>query len=235
MAGEQKMFVFAVTFIIVYAALIATIPVGLQGQGGTGDSVIPVNPNLLTDFAETEEYDKTDFSGTPVLRFVYDLPDVGGTTFECLYTANTFLLGAHALFLGAWLGGYSWANFISDNGTNYGLIVSFTDIERDSTDGVVRYTLQYEDTGNTAGGFVFYWNTTTFTDPSDAWDNETLFLVHGVGITQDTNIASLLLSLLFLQLPDVPFLVNVLLITPIWASIAFVLWFLIKSMIPFLS
>jgi predicted secreted protein len=234
MASEQRTFVFAVSFIILFATLLSTIPAGLQGQGGTGDSITPINPNLLTDFAHTEEYDKTDFTGVGVqYTYVYDLP-VGGTTWECVLIDNSFFLGAHTLFVGLWLGGYSWANFISENGTNYGLSVSFTDIDNDLEEGAVRYTLQYEDTGNSAGGFVFWYNTTTYTDSSDAWDSSELFLLHGIGMTADTNIASLLISLLLLQLPDVPLLVNVLLVTPIWAAIIFVLWFIIKEMIPFL-
>jgi hypothetical protein len=221
MASEQRTFVFAVTFIIIFATLISTIPVGLQGQGGTGDSITPVNPNLLTDFSDINEYDKTDFSGSP-LNYVYDLPLVSGTTFGCIFSANIFILGAHTLFVGLWLGGYSWINFISENGTNHGGSVSFTDIDNDVEEGAVRYTLQYEDTGRSAGGFVFYYNTTTYTDASDAWDSSELFLLHGVGMSADTNIASLLISLLLLQLPDVPLLVNVIIITPMWGAIIFV-------------
>ncbi len=232
--SEQRTFVFAVTFIIVFSALIGSIPVDFQGQGGTAETVIPVNPNLLTDFAHTEEFDKTDFSGSLVLSHVYDLPLVDGITFECQYYDNEFFIGAHALFLGIWLGGVNWANFISDNGTNHGLEVSFSDLENDADDGVVRYTLRYDDSGLSAGGFLFWWNTTTYSDPSDAWDNDNLLLLHGVGLTANTDIASLLLALMFLQLPEVPTVVNVLIITPIWASIIFVLWFIIKEMIPFL-
>jgi len=233
-SDEHYGFVFAVTFIIVFSALMATMPQGLQGQGATPDIMTPVNPNLLTDFADTEEFNKTNFGGVLSFYYVYDLP-TGGTTWECVFATDSFFLGAHALFLGLWLGGYNWVNFISDNGTDYGTSVSFDDIESDAEDGVVRYTLQYEDTGNAAGGFIFYWNITTYSDPSDAWDNDELILLHGIGLTTDTNIASLLLSLLFLQIPEVPFLVNVLLVTPIWASIIFVAWFIIKSMIPLLG
>ena len=232
--SEQRTFVFAVTFIIVFSALIGSIPVDFQGQGATVETVIPVNPNLLSDFADTSEFDKTDFSGVTILFYVYDVA-VGGTTFECNYYANVFSVAAHTLFVGIWLGGLSWVNFISDNGTNHGLTVSFSDLEIDAEDGVVRYALQYEDTGNSAGGFVFYWNTTTYSNPSDAWDSDELYLLHGIGLTANTDIASLLLALMFLQLPEVPALVNVLIATPIWGAIIFVLWFIIKSMIPFLG
>lgn len=233
--SEQRTFVFAVTFIIVFSALIGAIPIDFQGQGRTADTLIPVNPNLLSDFASIKEFDKTDFSGIVSLFFVYELVPTTGTTFDCTYFDSEFMVGAHALFLGIWLGGISWVNFISNNGTNHGLTVSFSDIENDAENGVVRYTLQYEDTGNSAGGFVFQWNTTTYSNPSDAWDSDELHLLHGVGLTASTDIASLLLALMFLQLPDVPILVNVLIVTPIWGAIIFVLWFIIKEMIPFLG
>lgn len=233
--SELKTFVFAVSFIIFFAALVGSIPVDFQGQGATVETVTPVNPNLLTDFAETSEYDKTDFSGTPTLKYTYDLPLVDGTTFECLFASNQFYIGAHTLFVGFWLGGYNWANFISENGTNYGGSVSFTDIDNDLEDGAVRYELQYEDTGNSAGGFVFWYNTTLHASASDAWTNETLYILHGVGFDTNTDVVSLLLSLMFLQLPDVPVLVNVLIATPVWAAVIFVLWFIIKSSIPFLG
>ena len=233
--SEQRTFVFAVTFIIVFSALVGSIPVDFQGQGTTTETITPVNPNLLSDFASIKEFDKTDFSGIGSLFFVYELVPTTGVTFECTFYADEFLLGAHTLFIGIWLGGMSWANFISDNGTNHGLDVSFSDLVNDAEDGVVRYSLQYEDTGNSAGGLVFYWNTTTYgNDPSDAWDNDALILLHGVGLTANTDIASLLLALMFLQLPEVPTLVNVLIITPMWGAIIFVLWFIIKEMIPFL-
>lgn len=233
--SEQRTFVFAVTFIILFSAIIASIPADFQGQGGTADTIIPVNPNLLSDFADTEEFDKTDFSGILTIIYVYEVGLTTPTTFECVFFESSFSIAAHTLFVGIWLGGLHWVNFISENGTNHGLFVSFSDIENDAENGVVRYTLQYEDTGNSAGGFVFWWNTTTYSDPSDAWDSDELILLHGVGLTANTDIASLLLALMFLQLPEVPTLVNVLIITPMWAAIIYVLWFIIKSMIPFLG
>ncbi len=232
--SEQRTFVFCVTFIIVFSALVGSVPVDFQGQGATADIVTPINPNLLTDFAHTEEFDKTDFSGPIILIYEYELP-VGGTTFGCRYYDNEFELGAHTLFLGIWLGGINWVDFINDNGTNHGVAVSFSDLENDADDGVVRYTLQYEDTGNSAGGLVFYWNTTTYDNSTHAWDNDKLILLHGIGMLASTDIASLLISLLFLQLPEVPTLVNVLIVTPMWGAIIFVLWFIIKEMIPFLG
>jgi len=49
------------------------------------------------------------------------------------------------------------------------------------------------------------------------------------------DIGSLLLALLFFQLPDVPVLVNIFLVLPAWASIIYIVWFIVISMIPFLG
>jgi len=145
-------------------------------------------------------------------------------------------LGAKQYLWIFWLGGYDQVKFTSETGNDRGESVSFTEIAADATDGSVKYSLTYTTTGDSAGGFIVYWNTTLYTDPEDAWDNNVLYLIHGVGIeaTSGANILGLLFSLLFLQLPDVPVLVGILLAVGPWASIIYIVWFLIKEMIPFL-
>ena len=233
MSGEQKAFVFAVSFIIIFSSLTATIPVDLLGEGGPSEVVTPINPNLLIDFEETEAFDTTDFVGTFILYFEYELPNTV-TTWSCIENSGSFSVAEHVLFYGFWLGHYGYSDFISDNGTNYGIDITFAEIDSDAEDGTARYELISIESGNSAGGFIFYWNDTTYTNSTDAWDNNALFLLHGIGFTTDTNIVSLLVSLLLLQLPDTPILVSVLLVTPLWASIVFVLWYIIKESIPFI-
>lgn len=228
--GEQRTFVFSVIFIVVFAMLVQTIPAGLLGAGETPDMVTPVDPALITDFSETENFTKTDFV---TYMYTYDL---GARSWICSTNYAQFQLGAKVIYFGTiWLGGLDTCDFIAPSGANRGTILSLVEIEGDATDGVVRYTLQYTTTGNSAGAFIAYWNTTEYEDPGDAFDNDVLYLVHGVGLeTSGTDIVSLLLALLFLQLPDVPVLVNVLIIIPVWAGIIYTIWFLIKEMIPFL-
>jgi hypothetical protein len=229
--SEQRTFVFAVTFIVVFSALIGSIPVDFQGTGGATDTLIPVNPNLLTDFSDSEDFVKSDF-----VELIYWYPEtLGGYDFYCGFITDSFYVAAKSLFFGLWFGALSAVNFIYENGTTDYYGVSFADISNTAVDGIAPFTLVFQDSGNPAGSFLFYWNTTTYANPSDAWDADNLYLLHGVGMTANTDIATLLISLLFLQLPDVPLLVNILIVTPIWASIIFVLWFIIKEMIPFLG
>lgn len=232
MSSEQRGFVFGVTFIVIFATLIAAMPPGLFGPGETPDMVIPVDPSLITDFSEAENYTKSAFAGVP-LQYTYTL---GGREWICATDGAGFELGAKVKIFGAlWLGALDLVRFVSSSGTDRGDLLTIDEIEADATDGTIRYSLTYTTNGNSAGGFVVYWNTTEYSDPQDAWTADELYLLHGMGI-EDTavmNAVQLLISLLFLQLPDVPVLVNLLIAVPLWASIIFVIWFLIKESMPF--
>jgi len=232
--GEAKTFVFLLSVIVIFAGLLITMPTDFQGQGDQGTVVTPLDSSLTSSFAEAENWTRTDFVTIIQTTYVYSL---GGYTFLCEYSSETFSIGAKVLYFGVWLGQLSYVNFISPTGENLGTTISFDDIEDDATEGVVSYTLQFEDSGNSAGSFIVGWNTTLYSDPSDAWDNDVLYLVHGFGF-EDTaviNVTSLLIGLLFFQLPDVPFLINLILGTFIWASAIYIIWFIFIKSTPFLG
>lgn len=232
MANEQYGFVFALVFIVIFATVVSTIPADLQGKGEAGDTITPVNPSLISDFTDSKNFTKAVFIGFPS-RYSYD--DLGGYNWLCAYASETFVIAAKVLWLGLWLGALSYVEFINENGTNLGPALTFDDITNDAVDGTVRYNLIFEDNGNDAGAFVIYWNTTTYATPALAWDASALYLLHGIGITANTNLVSLLIQLLFLQLPDCPILLSVIFATPLWASIIYLLWFILVNSIPFLG
>lgn len=211
------------------------IPVDLQGTGGSATINSPVDPTLTYDFSDSEDFTKSEFIGILGLYYVYD-GDANsmGYTFECDFATDTFTVGSHVLWFGLWLGAYDWVTWKSPNGTVYSTSgVSFFDIDNDMTDGVVKYDLTFSESGQDAGGFIFYYNTTTYTDASDAWDNDDLVLLHGIGFVPNSNVVSLLIGLLFLQLPDVPTGIQLLINSPFYASIVFILWYIIKESLPF--
>jgi hypothetical protein len=215
---------------MIFGLLLATIPVGLQGPGETPDMVTPVDANLLTDFTDSVYFNRASFS---FWTYSYDL---GGRSWICETDDSGFNLGAKILLGGVlWLGGLDICKFISPDRVDRGVYLTIAEIQEDASDGSVRYSLQYSASGNSAGGFVAYWNTTTYATAAIAWPANGLYLLHGVGIetTATANIGALLVSLLLLQLPDVPLLVNVLLAVPIWAGVVFIIWYIIKEMIPF--
>ena len=199
--------------------------------------LIPVDPSIISGFSDFVDYNKSDFT----LYGGYDnyvYPELLANREWIIYRFDTlgFNLGAKIKYGGfLWLGTFDSVKFVSSEGIDRADRLSFTEIDSDADDGVIRYSLTYYANGASAGGFVVYWNTTLYADSETAWDAGGLFLVHGVGfsVTATSDIGSLLVQLLFLQLPNVPLLVNILLVTPIWACIIFVLWFIIKEMIPF--
>jgi len=233
--GEMRGFVFAVVFIFVFSALLASIPVGFQGTGETVQPIIPVDPSILTDFTDHANYTKTDFTEFPASVFVYEY-NLANRDWLAATDEVTFGLAAKIYFFFLWLGQVDQVKFTSPDGVDRGADLSFANIDTDADDGAVRYSMQFTTSGQSAGAFVCYWNTTTYSNSSLAWDADALYMLHGVGIesTATNDIGALIISLLLLQLPEVPTLINIFLAVPVWACIVFVLWFIIKEMIPFL-
>ena len=224
-------FVFSLIFIVVFSALLVSIPAGLQGTGETPETVIPIDPSLITGFSESANYTAAAYVGG-----IYEY-DLNSRQWIAVTNDIVLFLAAKILIAGIlWLGHIDECKFISPSGTNRGTELALTEITSDATDGAVRYSLEHVSTGDSGGSFVVYWNTTTYATATLAWASDELYLLHGVGFdtSATTNIGALLVSLLLLQLPEVPFLVNIFLAVPIWACIVYVLWFVIKEMIPFL-
>ena len=232
--GEMRGFVFAVVFIVIFSALIASIPVGFQGTEDTVELQIPVDPSILTDFTDAETYNKTDFTQIASL-WVYEY-NLASRDWIAATDGTTFELAAKVYAWIFWLGQIDLVKFKSPNGVDRGTTLSFTEIDADSDDGAVRYSMTFSGSGAAAGSLVTYYNTTSHATASDAWDSAELYFLHGVGIESSAtnDIGALIISLLLLQLPDVPPLIGMFLAVPIWACIVFVLWFIIKEMIPFL-
>ena len=235
--SEMRGFVFSVVFIIVFSTLLSSIPVGLQGSGEEPDTVVPIDPSTITGFAESHDYYPDNYSVLHTGRYYYDYDEFGGHDWRSVTDNDTFLeLGAKDyVFWILWFGQLDDCKFEAPSGQDRGTTLTFAEIDADAEDGAVSYSLTFSDSGNTAGSLVIYWNTTAYSSVDDAWDNDEAYLLHGVGFDSGatTNIGALLVSLLFLQLPEVPTLINILLAAPIWACIIFVLWYVIKEMIPF--
>jgi len=235
--GEMRGFVFAVVFIVVFGTLLVSIPAGLQGPNEQPSTVIPVDPSFLTGFSESVNYTATAYSEIATNLYYYDYTFASRNWRSHTDNDTMLTLAEKVGFLGIlWFGGLDECTFKTQVGQiDRGTQLDFDEIDEDAEEGIVRYSLTFSDSGESAGGFVVYWNSTKYSSVNDAWDNDEAYLIHGVGFQESatTNIGALIVSLLFLQLPDVPVLINVFLAVPIWACIVFVLWFIIKEMIPF--
>lgn len=230
--AEYKGFVLAISFLLIFSALFTSMPTALQGEGETADTLLPIDPQLITDFADSVEFTKTDFTEIAGTTHSYT---VGNWDWIAVTDGITFQIAQKVLFFGFWLGTTELCNFFLTDGTNKGTTVNMTDIAADAEDGAVRYNLKFVSNGNDAGAFIFYWNTTTYATPALAWAADELHLLHGIGLGSSApeNILSLLVSLLLFQLPDVPPLIGVIIGAFPWASIIFIFWYVIKETMPF--
>jgi hypothetical protein len=233
--AEYRGFVFAIVFIIIFAGLLSSVPTDLYGQGNTPNIVTPVDPALVTDFDSYVNWSSADFY--PVYAsYQYEYSFIS-RTWVCDVIGGGFSLGAKIYYAGYFfIGSFDMVNFISPTGVNIGTQLSFDQIDADADNGTVRYDLQYVTGGSSAGALVLYWNVTEYADSSyDAYVGDGLYFLHGAGVssTARMDIGALLISLLLLQLPDCPPLINLLLATLLYASVIYLIWFIIKETIPF--
>jgi hypothetical protein len=231
--AEYKGFVFAIMFILFFSALVTMIPTGLYGAGEEPDLVTPVEPILLAGFSVSENWTAGDLVETNP-QYQYSL---GGWDWYFYHRATGSIELGSKIYWGGFLhlGQLDSQEFISPSGENKGYSITCDDLDEDADNGTVRYDLYSISSGNSFGAMVFYWNTSEYSDSQDAFDNDELYYLHGMGFNEQAtnNIGFLLVSLLFFQVPDVPAEINVFLITPTWASIIYILWYIIKEMIPF--
>lgn len=223
---------FSVTFILVFSAMVSMIPAGLQGPENEADGFSPLDPNLVSAFTDSTFYLRANFTlGT----YTYDF---NSRTWLCIGNDAGFALGAKQLLFGwLWLGGMDQVKFVSPNNTDRGTELYLSEIEEDSSDGYVSYSLIFsEGSGASAGTWVIYWNSTLYANSTVAWLNDGLYITHGVGFESSAvvDIGTLLLQVLFFQLPDVPIIIYIIMIGPIWACIIYLIWYIIKEMIPFI-
>jgi hypothetical protein len=232
--AEMKMFVFAIVFIIIFSGLLVSVPTDFEGQGITPDGLTPVDPALISGFDDYEAWNMTDLNAYN--QYEYYAFNGRDWFFEYYQGTKDIVLGAKIVYGGfLWFGQLDSCEFISNAGVNRGGVLTDEEIELDASSGSARYDLRYIIDGSDAGGFVIYWNVTAYASVSDAYAADKVNFLHGVGIGSNArmDIGSLLLGLLLLQLPDCPLLINLLLATPLYAAVIYLLWFIIKETLPF--
>lgn len=237
-SSELGAFVFCVTFILIFGALLSSMPTGLQGTGTDPANLIPVDPSLLSGFDEQENYTKTAYSAGVGLYY-YDY-SIGNKDWRAIYTDLTdltfYVSQKWTVVPIVWIY-YTFCEFHSSGGINRGTALTIDEIAEDAEDGSIRYDLFDSETGESQGAMLFYWNSTLYSDPEDAFDNDVLYQLHGIGFSSYaiSDIGYLLVALLFLQLPNTPIIVSLLLAGFLWATIIYLLWFIITSTIPLIG
>ncbi len=221
--AEMKTFAFAVSFLLIYSAFLSTVPPGLLTDTYENPILSNLDPQLLVGFDSSVQYNSTTYTAN---YYSYEL---GGYEWATWESVTSYKLGVKAIVFGIWIDtAINW--FINSEEEYRGTELTFVIMQEDSTNGTVRYT-----TSNrfVTSAVVFYWNTNDYTYAWEAWGNDSLQVVHGIGASAEApqNALSLVLGMLSFSIPGIPFLLQVLLSSPIYASIMYLIWFLIKEVI----
>ncbi len=222
--AEMKTFAFVVSFLLIYSAFLSTVPPGLLTDTYDDPTLTEIDPQLVVGFGSYVQYDLTNYTAGEFSYslggFEWNVWDLGGVT-----------LGTKVIIF-IWID-TNWVEFILESGESRGVGVFWATVQADADNGTTRYTLV---NNAITSGMVLYWNPNDYTYCWDAWGNDSLYIIHGVGASDESpqNALSLVLGMLTFSIPGIPFLLQVLLSSPIYASILYLIWFLIKEVIPFL-
>lgn len=104
--------------------------------------------------------------------------------------------------------------------------------------GSVEFTVAYVQNEPFQFKTYFTFNETDYDSPKEAWANDELNLLIGINfdnIATTYNAWDLIAMLLFFRLPDVHWLINVMMATPIWVTVCYLAYVLIIKAIPLLG
>lgn len=224
--AELRTFTVVVSFLLIYSAFLGSAPVGLFSSTYDNPVVSGLNAQYLTGFDAYVQYDYSNYTGD---AFSYSLGEYDWQTVSA--SGTNFRVGVKVYIWIIWVG-TDWSDFSLDSESR-GDTLTLVEINSDADNGTVRYTAIC--TAATTG-VVFSWNTNDYTYAWDAWGNDSLYVTHGIGVSEfaPQNALSIVLGMLTFSIPDIPPLLQLLFNSPIYAGSIYLLWFFVKEVIPFL-
>ena len=226
---EMRGFVFAVSFLLISSAILGSAPAGLITPSYDNPSLVGLDPALVTGFSSYTQYTKSNYTlvaGTYIESYL-----LGGWDWYTVSDNTNYMLGVKQYIWIIWVS-TDTCEFTTEKGIPRGTELTFTEITADAENGTVRYSAIHSQGSSSV---LFWWNTTDYATAASAWAGDELYITHGVGVNDEApvQVLSLLLGMLTFSLPDVPFLIQLMLSTPIFASVIYLIWFLVKEVIPF--
>lgn len=234
--SEMRGLVTVVTFLGVVVLLIAFIPNQFYTASGARNVNVPdVFEGIdIYSFAESKMIGLNETGGSiwwADSNYYHVDIDIGSRNFDLYYKrankTNLNLFVIHIWY--EWIfipydHRLTWYNYQGIEKGDY-LLVSY--LEEDGEDGKARYNIE-------CSHFRAYsqlaYNNTLYSSFEDAWNNHGLYAFFGIDFDQvntSYNAFALLGMLLFWQLPEVHWIVNILLSIPLWICIAYLTFILI--------
>lgn len=236
---EFKVFIFCITFLGVFAIFV-----------GVGQPFFTAYERRQYDVPEYEDYEG-----------IYHYADLTNQTLSGTQTLE-FTLGGWNVRLGFHIGDYeinigtysAWAVFTwGYNGMDW-LYVNNTIVNTGYLEEQSLYTEDidavyaeygssnqskfYSENSDTLFHVFFLWNTTTYIDSADAWDNDDLHIIVAINyddVNTSFNVWNLIGGLFFWQLPHVHIILNVILSIPLWGAVGYLVTIFILKIIPFIG
>lgn len=252
MAFELRNLLYCAGVIVCLGLLFSAIPSAIVAPLTTTPTVPGMVPTIeLSTFAETDSvvdnYTYFTDGGDDYRYYSFSL---GGKSWVArinndsvgpAYTAKWLQVGIKRTFLGFWVN-TDWLTFANGSGYSRGNNLTLSEMNIDDNQpptSYVKYNLAFLE--NPVDSLTLYISSLdeTYYDASNAFERRSAYLIFGFGVSNETvdlgGGLGFFLSLLTFQTPSVHPWVNVLAWVVIGVPIAYVVFELLRSLIPFLS
>lgn len=136
---------------------------------------------------------------------------------------------------------YDTFDWFDESGINYGGKLTFPELDSiwNQQEEKENQTMKFITKSEKCQITVFFgWNTTAYSKPSDALIADEMEVLYAVGmdkVNTSTNVWNIIGMLVFFQIPDVHWAINVLIKIPSWIVIAYLCYVLAIKIIPFIA
>jgi hypothetical protein len=238
---ESRPFIMSFTFMVVYILLLSQIPVELYVHSYTQHdyNIPPYFEGLdVGVYSLSHNFTINDATTTQILGItIYDW-SLGGFDWRLLTDVNYnyMMIGKRNMF-GIFLISTDYLDFIGESGNNRDTELYRREMNLDYTgdESWVHYRMSLEAQPEVGCDIYLGFNTTLYNSPGEALENQALTVFQTMGLDDvytSFNVWRLIGQLMFMTLPDIHPVLNVVLIAPIWANIVWTLLIVLSKLIP---
>lgn len=240
---DVKIMLFCITTFFLFAFIAGNLP----------SDVYAYDPDYA--YNHPEEYQGLDIGGyqyttnftiddgtfDPVFAWRQYTFDLGGTywVFHVNIGYDSVRIGRRN-YLGIFWISNDWLTFRNQNGTNRGESLTISEINLDyaGDEGWVSYRTYLEIDPAVGCDVNFGFNTSLYSSPEEAMNNQELVVLVGLGledVTTTLNAWQLVGAIMFFQLPNIDPLFNALIAFPMWGNFAVALVLFVARFIPLIQ
>lgn len=240
---DVKIMLFCVTSFFLFAFIAGSLPSEVYAYDPDYAYNHPENYQGLDigGYQYTTNFTLNDGTFTTIFGGKQYLFDLGGTNW-IMWASSDYsqIRFGQRNYLGIFWISTNWLTFRNQNGTGRGDILTYSELNLDyaGNEGWVSYRTYFEADPSIGCDINFGFNTTLYSDPQSAMNNQALTVLVGLGLEDTTttlNAWQLVGGIMLFQLPDIDPLFNALIAFPMWANFAVALVLFVARFIPLIS